>query len=574
MTTFRSIAIPAAASAAALLALAGTGFAGPGDDTNPVPAANPRAAGLVTPNVLTDRLVGRDVVLTRRAEGSMPVENPTTVVPGVKAAFYGYYDNGPMMPAYGDVQSTSHNVEATKSEGDKNTYLVLCGQHGPDASYDYGSHFVYAGHELGPRDSSGVGRSYLTRVNLDADAAHRVTVLATADKNGVPVPAIDGSTWYPFSKVLLFTAEGGAAGGAYMATPDWPSTVTDMAGIMGRGGYEGIQADSDGNLWIVEDVGGASTAANPQAKQPNSFVYRFVPKNTSDLNAGGKLQVLQVGSLATPGSPIVFHTGAGAADADIQGQDVLDLHTYGNSFSTKWITIHDTLTDGTAPFDANPLAKSKLGTPFKRPENGVFRPGTKFRDFYFTETGDTNALTQAGSTRGGFGGLFKLHQNDPSASTGTLTLFYRGDVAHTGLDNIQFLTDDLVLACEDAGDGLHGQRNALDSCYMFDCDVNYGAAGAPAPVRILAEGRDPSATTDAGLSGKPGYQNDGDNEITGIHVSDGDPTTKGILGAKKPKPFRQGWRFFWSQQHGDNVLWEVVEPRHNGGDDDCGCDRD
>jgi hypothetical protein len=71
-------------------------------------------------------------------------------------------------------------------------------------------------------------------------------------------------------------------------------------------------------------------------------------------------------------------------------------------------------------------------------------------------------------------------------------------------------------------------------------------------VRWLAEGRDASATYDALTS--PGY-NDGDNEIAGIHVSDGDPSVAGILGAKLPKPFRAGWRVFWTQQHGDNITW-------------------
>jgi hypothetical protein len=74
-------------------------------------------------------------------------------------------------------------------------------------------------------------------------------------------------------------------------------------------------------------------------------------------------------------------------------------------------------------------------------------------------------------------------------------------------------------------------------------------------VRWLAEGRDASATYDANTS--PGY-NDGDNEITGIHVSDGDAGTAGILGAKSPQLFAGGWRTFWTQQHGDNVTWEVT----------------
>ena len=106
----------------------------------------------------------------------------------------------------------------------------------------------------------------------------------------------------------------------------------------------------------------------------------------------------------------MFHPGQ--ADADIQGADIEALHTYGLKFDTRWITIHDTAVDGTAPFDANALAKTKSGTPFKRPENGVFRPDGKFREFYFTETGDTDITTQAGSAKGGFGGIFHLKQQD------------------------------------------------------------------------------------------------------------------------------------------------------------------
>ena len=81
-------------------------------------------------------------------------------------------------------------MEATKTEPDKNTYLVLRGRHGPDAAYDYGSHFVFQGHESGRRDAAGQARSFISRVNLDADAAHRVTVLAATDKAGNALPSI------------------------------------------------------------------------------------------------------------------------------------------------------------------------------------------------------------------------------------------------------------------------------------------------------------------------------------------------------------------------------------------------
>jgi len=81
---------------------------------------------------------------------------------------------------------------------------------------------------------------------------------------------------------------------------------------------------------------------------------------------------------------------------------------------------------------------------------------------------------------------------------------------------------------------------------------------ANTPLRWLAEGRDPSATLDADNAGFG--KNKGDNEITGMHVSNGDPTKDGILGAKEPKP-RAGdgqWRVFYTQQHGDNPTYEVV----------------
>src|SRR5262249_52331269 len=150
--------------------------------------------------------------------------------------------------------------------------------------------------------------------------AHRVTLMATTDIDGNPLPTFDGSTWYPFAQRLLFTAENGTAGGVWQATLDVPSSVEDISGCLGRGGDEGIQSDSLGNLWIVEDVGGpngSTDAGLSHARQPNSFVYRFVPNNIHDLRAGGRLQVLAVKSLAHDGY-IVFNT---TPDADILSED-------------------------------------------------------------------------------------------------------------------------------------------------------------------------------------------------------------------------------------------------------------
>jgi hypothetical protein len=277
------------------------------------------------------------------------------------------------------------NTEAKKTEPDKNTYLVFKRSlPGADPHYWYGTHFLFQGHEAGTP-------GYITRINLDADAAHRVTVLATQDATGAPLATIDGSTWDPWAERLLFTTESASAP-TYSATPGYPSVVQDVSGALGRGGYEGIQNDDDGNIWIVEDIGGANKPGTT-AKIPNSFVYRYVPTDQGDL-ANGRLQVLQV--LNAAGAPITV-----ATQTQLNAPDQLALHVYSSSFRTRWITIHDTATDGTAPFNANTLAKALDGTPFKRPENGNFRPGSHFRDFYFDETGDTNATSPENADAGG-----------------------------------------------------------------------------------------------------------------------------------------------------------------------------
>ena len=67
--------------------------------------------------------------------------------------------------------------------------------------------------------------------------------------------------------------------------------MSDVSGALGRGGYEGIQDDSMGDLWIVEDIGGSnkppagsetcSSSGTPPpactvAKRPNSFLYEVL----------------------------------------------------------------------------------------------------------------------------------------------------------------------------------------------------------------------------------------------------------------------------------------------------------
>lgn len=485
------------------------------------------------------------------AQGSWPLENP---LPGVVKT-YGYDDNGPFVPTAmsfnagppATVSLGAAPIEATKTEPDKNTYLVLDGQKGADPNYDYGRHFLYQGHEGG-------SPGYITRINLDADGAHRVTLMATKDVTGANLPTFDGSTWDPFAARLLLTAEKGSNGGVWQSTLDVPSAVVNLQPFLGRGGFEGIQNDDRGSVYYVEDVGGDKIPGT-QARRPNSFVYRFLPKDPSDLTRGGAIQALQV--LGSDGQPITFDDGGGV----VNPPKYVALHAYGSSFKTKWVTIATTTSASTLPGpDDNALAKKAGATPFKRPENGLFQPGTKFTKFYFDETGDTNKDSTA-TQSGGFGAVFTLTQS-PTSGDGTISVFYNGDVAHSGFDNMAFFSDTKVAFVEDAGDTLHTQRNALDSGYMFDTTANY-ANPANKPVRFLAEGRDASATLDSSLGAlswpqSNPFPNDGDNEITGLHVSDGDPSKHGVLGAKTPKPFSDGWRVFWTQQHGDNVTYELI----------------
>ncbi len=538
--------------AAAVGACATTAIAA---ELTPIAHANAKSPGFVAPNNLSPELDLRLV-----ATGSMRLDGATATT-----AYYGYVSNGDttaMVPLLGSAAlPTTPTAEASKTEPDKNTYLVLDPEHGAqqqvgaDPGYDYGTHFLYQGHETGDH-------GYLTRINLDADGAHRVTLMADTLSDGVSViPNIDGSTWDPFANRLLLTGEEAATSGVtegtvLQATLDYPASISKLDTIFGIAGWEGVQVDSAGNIWLVADQGGANGAVNTKARQPNSFIYRFIPVNRSDLNQGGRLQALQVIKLDSSG-PIVFH--AGQADADILSQDVADLHSYGKRFRTRWVTVHNTAVDGFGIFDANVAAKNALATPFKRPENGVFRPaiGMRFSEFYFTETGDTNNLTQAGQAYGGFGAVFRLQQSGPNANSGVLSMLYLADRDHSGFDNIAFASDRQLLVVEDAGDTMHTQRNALDSGYLFDVTADYGNS-ANQPLRFLAEGRDASATLDSATAG---LSSNADNEITGIHVSDGDPSVFGLLGNRVPTPFRNGWRVFWTQQHGDNNTWEIVATR-------------
>jgi secreted PhoX family phosphatase len=321
-------------------------------------------------------------------------------------------------------------------------------------------------------------------------------------------------------------------------------------------------------LIIAEDAGGTAVSIDANdpngtqktARNPNSFLYRFVPNNLADLSAGGKLQALQV---SIDGQPVTFApVDASNPFGDVFSNNQLKLHTPGTSWPVKWITVHDTDKDGTDPFDANAAAKAAGATPFKRPENLQFLPGSGFKTLFFDATGDTDATAgnvPALAARGSWGSIFRLDlgnddhgekdgtentngraaQNNDNSESSKISIFVLGDQFHTAFDNLTFVDVHTLLAGEDRGDTLHDQLNMLDSVWAYDVRKPKLQG-----VRFIALGQD----SEAAPAGEE------DNEPTGLLASDGDPTVNGLIGKPENPEDR---RLFFTQQHGENQVWEI-----------------
>jgi hypothetical protein len=502
----------AAALLACTPALAGQPADGIGPFTSGVGNAN--AAVGAPANVLST-----DFTATVVATGTDPIENPS-----------------------GPITQFGKLVNGSNTEPDQNTYLELNGKvAGPVPKYNYGHRFLIQGHE------NGSDLAYVTRINLDvADPAHRITLLTPVGGDGLThFNSVDGSTFDPFTRSMLFTQEGGgSSGGVIEVSMGWPASVTTHYGSIGRCGLEGIHTDNKGRVYLVEDTGGKSVSNDQNdingtkaARQPNSYVFRFVPAVRSNLDAG-RLEALQV---SVDGQPLVFGgTSDQQAFDDVWSTRQIELHS-GASFPTRWVTVHDTATDGTAEFDCNLAARNAGATPFKRPENGAFKPDGTFRTFVFTTTGDTNNLSGGVSglaQRGAWGAIFQLNLNKKHED-GTIQAIALGDAVHNSFDNITFGDSSTILAGEDRGDTLHDQLNALDSIWA------YPLTAMSSPLRVVAQGRDASAAGD-------GVE---DNEPTGVYVAAGGRHKADQYGTTASL---NGARGFFTQQHGDNTVYELT----------------
>src|SRR5580765_5547493 len=160
---------------------------------------------LANPEVITDNVVSPEFGGTIHVQGLELLENPSGLI-----TQYGYLSDG------------------TRTEPDENTYLVL--DHnpgGPVSGYDYGRHFLLQGHE------NAGNRAYITRVNLDvASPDHRITLMTPVGATGLTgFNSIDGSTWNPFSRTMLFTEEAGTNGGVIEMSPDFDPATGAGAGL-------------------------------------------------------------------------------------------------------------------------------------------------------------------------------------------------------------------------------------------------------------------------------------------------------------------------------------------------------
>src|SRR5262249_48853456 len=148
-----------------------------------------------------------------------------------------------------------------------------------------------------------------------------------------------------------------------------------------------------------------------------------------------------------------------------------------------------------------------------------------------------------------WGSIFRVDLTS-DRNSGTISIVFLGDKNHASFDNVAFADSHTLLVTEDRGDGLHASLDMLDSIWSID----FGSA-KPIATRLVALGRDPASEKDVRLTGTPGFQNEGDNEPTGMHVSTGDISVNGMQGQSLDT---QHVRWFFTQQHGLNRTFEIV----------------
>jgi len=197
------------------------------------------------------------------------------------------------------------------------------------------------------------------------------------------------------------------------------------------------------------------------------------------------------------------------------------------TFQTTWVTIHDTAHKALHRLMRMPRQKPLVALPFKRPENGQFRPGTDFSDLYSMPRVTQTLLPRPGRNSEDLARSSVCTCRAIAAccrfSTAAMRRTPGSTTSRSGMQTA-------LVFVEDAGDTCTRSGTHLTPRFCSTC-ASITATRQPA-LRILAEGRDASATLDSQFGAFAGFQNDGDNEITGWHQSNGDP---GVGASWEPK---------------------------------------
>lgn len=109
--------------------------------------------------------------------------------------------------------------------------------------------------------------------------------------------ALDGIRWTPWGTILFSEETGGGRLFEIKLNDDMmtAASVTDRPAV-GRVAHEGIEVDSDGNVYVVDEFRGASSSCLDGTVAPcGGGVYKFVPNTYGDLSAGS-LYVLGIKS--------------------------------------------------------------------------------------------------------------------------------------------------------------------------------------------------------------------------------------------------------------------------------------
>ena len=244
-------------------------------DLTSVASANTRAAGYAPSSKLSVELAGQVV-----AQGATPLENPTSLI-----GFYGYENDvvsadDPTKPQMVPTQGVAN--EAQKTEPDENTYLVVQARactartrttttasasctratrtRPPSNGVKQGLHHAHQ-----PRRRPGAPRDAACDDGLERRGAQH-------DRR------LEAGTRGP--RKLIFTTENANAP-TYSATAGLPvhGRRTSRA-RSGAAATRASQHDSDGQRDRSSRTSSGANKQGTTAKVPNSFVYRYVPRQS------------------------------------------------------------------------------------------------------------------------------------------------------------------------------------------------------------------------------------------------------------------------------------------------------